>query len=414
MIRRLRIATLVLGLALWLAGALPAAAQSPAPGPVSSGVVPGPPLLEERGFRMGLGHGFARARVSSDGSDRARMDAALDLAASASELFLLEINPRIWFQEWEQFFLTPSLERRKTDFAVRYGTRGLRPILSMGCWQDRPTADRQGLRLVLPPGSTRRAGPLEPNFRTIWLQSVARIAREFRPPYLLAGTGLDRAEPDYDPGEEVAPDRRRADRRALLAEYAELMTRTRELLDRESPETRLIVGFDYDRMLARDEMGLVSGIDWPVDAIGFTVAAWRSREPNPDSDEDAEGIRDASADAERDLAKPTPPLPPDDYLEPLFAAAGERPVAILEFSWPARPGVPEDAARQAEYLRWFVERIRGRDVEFLHWHPLHDAPDYLISDLRQTRGLRESDGDAKPAWDAWAEIGRAPLAPRGD
>ncbi|MGE0228235.1 MAG: hypothetical protein AB7I38_08265 [Dehalococcoidia bacterium] len=102
---------------------------------------------------------------------------------------------------------------------------------------------------------------------------------------------------------------------------------------------------------------------------------------------------------------------PADYLEPLTARIGARPIAITETGWPAEHpdgfAPPWSAGEQAqvEYIKRLTALLDGRDVRLANWLLLYALRD-TGSESQAWRlfgsvSLRDAAGERRPAYEAW-------------
>ncbi len=214
--------------------------------------------------------------------------------------------------------------------------------------------------------------------RKRYAEVAARFAAAHHPPYLFLGNENDayfEAHPDDYPRWITAYD----------AAY--------DAVKAASPETLVGPVFQYENLAGLD--GLV-GDDAPrwgalaahhlakVDVVGASLYPWF-------------GIEHAA-----DL--------PGDYLAPLFAHDGGRPVVVTETGWPADPPTQVPApwaaspAEQVTYVDRLFRAIAGRDVRAAVWLYLYPpVPDgSLAFDLFGSLALRDAAGAKRPVYDAWA------------
>lgn len=116
-----------------------------------------------------------------------------------------------------------------------------------------------------------------------------------------------------------------------------------------------------------------------------------------------------------------------EYLDRMIALAGDTPVAIVETGWSTAEVLGGSEADQTEYVRQVFTALDARrnQVIFLSWFDMHDSLPEACQELALTFfepgtqpdpasleafvtficyfGLRDSDGSAKPAWDAWVQ-----------
>jgi hypothetical protein len=82
----------------------------------------------------------------------------------------------------------------------------------------------------------------------------------------------------------------------------------------------------------------------------------------------------------------------------------DKPVSVTEIGWAAdqeTAGWESDDAEQAEFVRWFTERMKPISPRLLIWSFVFDqsgAPKPF-----DTSGFFDSAGNARPAWQAWLE-----------
>ncbi|MGE0135073.1 MAG: hypothetical protein AB7L91_08310 [Dehalococcoidia bacterium] len=106
-----------------------------------------------------------------------------------------------------------------------------------------------------------------------------------------------------------------------------------------------------------------------------------------------------------------PSAVPVDYLEPLSARIGGRPIAITETGWPAEHPAgftaPWSAGEQAQvaYVERLTALLDGRDVRLANWlllHALRDSgPESQAWQVFGSVSLRDAAGERRPAYEAW-------------
>lgn len=371
---------------------------------------PNRPLL------LGLSAAGVTSREPGFAAARARFDSCLDFVAAHADLVGIGWSPHDWFLAWERFYASPSLERRKLEFALDYGARGLTGLIDLGFWRTVP-GDPPSLSLVPAPGGDPALDVLDPELRRQWLRLVELVAGEFRPAYLCLGSNLNLVEANPpsrpapappDPTSDAPPtfappnpESAREARRALLLRFSDLAGEATGRVRRTSPRTRVVVGFHYERMRRTGEFDLVSEIDWDVDVIGLSLWPGRWREDPPVGEPP---IPSTSIPFTPPLEAGDPPPPPADYVDPLFAAA-RLPVAFLDVGWTARPDVPAETLGQADFLRRVFDWALEHEVELVRWRELEDlAAPGESDDRRLYGGLLDATGRPKPAWGVWLEL----------
>lgn len=337
-----------------------------------------------RSFDLGLGVSGPIPLVDTEGGRRENFLRALPLAAGVCETHLLE-SRQPWPREWGSFFAQPELPRRKARWAAEFGRYGLAPVVRLTPFQSVAQAGGKPdlLNVARPQGMSPTAGFDSPRFRDAWNAHVARVASEFVPPRIVFG-------------ERIGATANRAELEPLATLFAEAADAVRAA----SPGTRVGVEFDYEALLEHGLLDLIDAPEWNADFV-----AVETRPPGGEA-------------------------PPAGYFDELFARAG-RPVAFLNLGR-ATPGIPDEpspdpeentariqatAKREGEaqlrFLSGFLEAIRDRDVELVHWVRLHDAERYgRASRTENHAGLRDSFGRPKPAWDVWERLAALPIEPR--
>ncbi len=214
--------------------------------------------------------------------------------------------------------------------------------------------------------------------RERYAEVAARFAAEHHPPYLFLGNENDAyfvAHPD-DYSNWIS---------AYEAAY--------DAVKAVSPKTLVGPVFQYENLAGRDGLTGDATPHWgalaahhlaKVDIVGVSLYPWF-------------GIERAE-----DL--------PEDYLAPLFAHDGGRPVVITETGWPADPptgiAAPWTAseAEQVTFVGRLFRAIAGRDVRAAVWLYLFPpVPDGSLEfDLFGSLSLRDAAGAKRPVYDAWA------------
>ena len=213
--------------------------------------------------------------------------------------------------------------------------------------------------------------------RARYAEVAASFAAEHHPPYLFLGNENDAyfvSHPDDYP-------------RWITAYEAAY-----DAVKAVSPQTLVGPVFQYENLAGLDGLTGDATPHWgalaahhlaKVDVVGVSLYPWF-------------GIERAE-----DL--------PEDYLAPLFAHDGGRPVVITETGWPAEPptgiAAPWTAseAEQVTFVGRLFRAIQGRDVRAAVWLYLYPpVPDGSLElNLFGSLSLRDDDAAERPVYDAW-------------
>lgn len=173
------------------------------------------------------------------------------------------------------------------------------------------------------------------------------------------------------------------------AAYATLVQRTVAAIARVAPEVRIVAAgtnpYDITFLSRAAQAGLWSAID--------IVAIHPYVNPDPPT---SEGIT-ASV----------------DYLAPLFARYGSRPVWVTEIGWGSGPSDRDpsginDATQQARYLRQVVPLLWQAGVVMVFWYALKDEVHNPYGLIAWGQGSDDFH-IKKPAWLAWKDVDTIPV-----
>jgi hypothetical protein len=222
------------------------------------------------------------------------------------------------------------------------------------------------LKLVLPADLSPTTTMASPEFRQRWVAHVTRIVREFQPGYFSLGNEIDSFY-HYGPAQQRDFDN-----------YVTLVAESYTAIKTVSPQTRVLIIFRYEEMVARKGFDLIRKFDpGKMDLFGFTTYP--------------------------DLQKfPSPAAIPRDYYGPIAERVGPKPVAFTEVAWPTIPGDSQGEEHQAGLLRWFLRETKTMNLELVVWPFLHDlAPAEKKADRSSYLGLRDYYGRPKQVWTVW-------------
>lgn len=173
--------------------------------------------------------------------------------------------------------------------------------------------------------------------------------------------------------------------------YATLVQRTVAAIARVAPEVRIVAAginpFDSTFLQRAAQAGLWDNID--IIAIHPYVNPYP-----PDSD----GITNCV-----------------DYLAPLFARYGSRPVWVTEIGWGSGPSDRDpaginDATQQATYVRQVAPRLWRAGVELVFWYALKDEAHNPYGLIAWGTGSDDF-APKKPAWYAWQHLHQLTYSP---
>ncbi len=209
--------------------------------------------------------------------------------------------------------------------------------------------------------------PLNETNRQIYLDSTIAFVKEYKPKYFGMGVETDIfAEKNPGAFEEFVPF------------YNEVYDAIKEV----SPNTKVFTVFQLENMEGLSMWGM--GENEPhwglMDRFKTDIAAFTTYP----------GIfyRDPSD------------IPEDHYTQ--IMSHTSKPIAFTEIGWhsAASPeGWESSDAEQAQFIRVFLNRTKGMDVEMMVWTFMYDSADTF--EPFNTMGLIDSGGMKKPAWDEW-------------
>jgi hypothetical protein len=215
--------------------------------------------------------------------------------------------------------------------------------------------------------------PLDQGTFEDYIAAAAAYAAEFQPSYLGYGVEIDSLY-------HAAPDD--------FDRFVDLFAAVAAAVGETSPETRLIVGFQLERMKGLNG-GLFGGVN------DESAALWELIDRFPDAD--IIGFSTYPG-----LVFEHPDDLPGDYYRSLSDRTDGRPVAFTEMGWHAEgdygPYSGTDAA-QARFVERFPTLIDGLDVVFYLWAFLFDQ---AVQEPFSSMGLIGADGTRRAAWDVWA------------
>lgn len=332
--------------------------------------------MAERTFLLGLGHHPAHKPGETPQDLQEATVAAVALAARHSEVYSVwTMKP--WPEEWDGYYARPSVEQRKAYFELMAKHHRLRPLFNINFWTIVPDRGKGlALKLVVPPDLPAATTMADAAFRRRWREHVTRVAREFQPAYFSLGNEIDSF---YHYG----PTQRRD-----FDHYVTLVAECYDAVKEVSPQTRLMVIFRYEEMVAKKGFDLITRFNpKKLDLFGFTTY--------PDLQKFA-----------------SPAAIPRGYYHPIAERVGRLPVAFTEVAWPTVPGDARGATNQAEFLRWFLRETKTMNIELVIWPFLHDlAPKEPRAKRSSYLGLFDYYGQPKPAWNLWQQLAALPRRP---
>jgi Tol biopolymer transport system component len=217
----------------------------------------------------------------------------------------------------------------------------------------------------------RKAGFGNPVVADAFLQTAGRLA-ELKPDYLSLGSDVNLLA-------EQQPEEYEAFVRLYQRAYAEVKKR--------SAETRVFVSFQWDAIVERG----VSSAEGYVDDFGRAL-----------------DVLAISSDPSKRYEKGGPPSIPNDYYAKIATLERGPDRVMVQVGWPSSGKSGEK--QQKAFVDRLPSLLPNGTAEMIVWNFLHDVK-ILIFTARA--GLIESDGKAKPAFDAFARGSRteAPSAP---
>jgi hypothetical protein len=216
--------------------------------------------------------------------------------------------------------------------------------------------------------------PLDEANLRMYRESAAQFARTYQPRYLGLGievnTLYEKSPQDFDA-------------------FAALFDEVYDAVKAASPGTKVFTVFQLERMKGL-QGGLFGGRNDPA------LAQWDLLERFPKADLIAFTTYPC-------LVFPSPADMPAEYYAEAAAHAG-KPIAFTEIGWHSAPGPAgweSSEDEQAEFVRTFFALTEGVNPEMAVWSFLFDPEAETPFDSMGLR--RRSDGNPKPAWDAWLE-----------
>jgi len=104
---------------------------------------------------------------------------------------------------------------------------------------------------------------------------------------------------------------------------------------------------------------------------------------------------------------PSPSAIPDNLYTSISDYRGQdESLIMMEIGLPS--GGSGSADEQVQFVDRLSELFAGMEIDVLSWSLLHDVPTSLMGEDLATTGLRNSDGTAKPVWDAFLQIQASP------
>lgn len=205
----------------------------------------------------------------------------------------------------------------------------------------------------------------DPATRAAVTAFAARVARECRPAWLAIGAEIN-TYLGLHPEE--------------LADFASLFDEAAAAAKAESPSTRILATFQYERLSGAtgdpEQWQILPAFGPAMEAVGVTTypAAWFD----------------------------SPEALPGDYYD-RFRQHDSRPVVIAESGWPAQAGATwaGDPGSQARFVDLLARTAARLPCELWIWWFLHDWEAAGYAEYFRSMGLRTSTGTPRPAWERW-------------
>lgn len=219
----------------------------------------------------------------------------------------------------------------------------------------------------------------------LYLQMVEAYAAEYQPPLLFLGNESDHYY-DQDPVD--------------YARWVEVFEAGYARIKSVSPATLVGPIFQYERMAG---IGVLAGTPDP-----WEESSWGALTAHDLDQLDMVGLTLYPF-----FAHETPDQVPDDYLDPIASRIGSVPLAITETGWPAehagdfQPPWEASETHQVTYLETLERVLGGHPLLLTTWlflHPPVASAGGLSGvewSLFQSLSLRDSDGAARPVYEAW-------------
>jgi hypothetical protein len=227
-----------------------------------------------------------------------------------------------------------------------------------------------------------------PQAAELYARVVADFAAAHRPRFLFLG---NESEEYY------------ATNPADYARWVQVYEQSYDRVKAASPQTHVGPIFQYERLAG------IGGL------AGFTTPHWEALTAHDLAKIDIVGITLYAF-----LAHTTPAAVPDNYLAPLLARIGTKPIAITETGWPAEtapgfdPPWQTSEAHQLTFINTLSRILATRDVKLVTWlflHPMAPPPGdpQLEWHIFHSISLRNAAGGERPVYQAWRNF-----TPRGD
>lgn len=218
--------------------------------------------------------------------------------------------------------------------------------------------------------------------KDLYQQMLVAFAETYQPPYIFIGNESD----EYFIGHPED-----------YLRWVEFYNRAYDAIKAVAPNTLVGPIFQYERMAGIGQINNWNEPHWGaldshdlnrVDIVGLTFYPM--------------------------FSVATPQDIPDDYLAPIQARIGDKPIAITETGWPAEyfgePELPWQASEelQVAYIEALERVLEGANIEILNWaflYPLGDSGDgNIVWELFGPLALYDRQGNPRPALQAWLEF----------
>ncbi|MBS3061013.1 MAG: hypothetical protein J4215_00345 [Candidatus Diapherotrites archaeon] len=204
--------------------------------------------------------------------------------------------------------------------------------------------------------------------RAAFRNYTMRIVRDYKPKYLGIGSEINtymRKHPE--------------DALFLISAIKEIIAEVKY----ESPDTIVTTTFQFEELTGKvngsSQWDLLEQIEPSVDVVAITTY------PSPFFE--------------------SPGKIPEDYYRQLGSHT-QKPVIIAESGWPSagEPGFHGSEQNQAEFIKRLPVLTQDLNLQVWIWWFLHDWSGEGYADFFKSMGLRTSDGNEKPAWQAFRDV----------
>jgi hypothetical protein len=288
------------------------------------------------------------------------MASAYEEAGNLAEIAMVWTNTNIG--------QTEKLKKNKLIKALK--VYGLKPILTLN-FATIKRIPGKGLQYVIDSPENIEPSLSNPEFKALWVNEARSLAKEFKPDYISLGNEIN--DYFYHKPDDVEP---------YLTLYDEAYSAIKEA----SPSSKVFVVFSYTHLIDNGQWDLIKKFNNRVDLIGLTTYPWKHFKK--------------------------PEHIPDDYYSRILSYTN-KPIAFTEIGWPSAGGGSED--EQATFLKIFLDRIKGMNIETVNWLFLHEQNiNGILATMTKpelgTVALKRADGTRKKIYDEWLSLKQIPYS----